>query len=237
MSSTMHRALRALALGLSLALPASAGEPQFTATVSLLEGSATTQRDGEAKTHALKKDAIVWEGDVVATSAVSKVELTLKDGSVIRVGPASRLQLKSIYFVENQKKYSFKLFFGRIWSKVSALVGNDAKFEIETDNAVAGVRGTTFRVDAKKDHSVLVRVYAGAVAMNSPVALTPEHKGLDKREKVEGPKPVTREQWEKLVSAQMELRVSAKGVPEEPKAFTAADDDSWAKWNQQRDGK
>lgn len=234
----MRRVLSVL-FACALLLTASAAradEARGSATVSFLEGSSTFQTGGEGKAKALKKDAEVFENDTVTTGAQGRVELKMKDGSIVRIGPASKLQLRSAHFVANEsKRFNFKLLFGKVWSKVNGLVGNNAKFEVETDNAVAGVRGTTFRVDANKDKSVLVRVYAGAVATRSPELVTPGHKIPDKREQVQGPKTILKAEWEKLVGAQMQLQISAKGVPAEPKAFTAADDDAWAKWNQKRD--
>lgn len=219
---------------------AKAAEEKNKAVVSFLEGSATNSTGGTGEAQPLKQDQTVVENDVVATTAGSKLELKLKDGSVIRVGPSSKLQLKSAYFGDNgEKKFSAKLLFGRVWSKVSGLVSNDSKFEVETDNAVAGVRGTTFRVDASNDKSVLVRVYAGAVAMAAPGLVTPAHKtGKAERKRVNGPKEITGAQWEKLVGASMQMRVAADGTPGDPTPFASADDtgDSWAQWNQERDG-
>src|SRR6185312_3472562 len=117
----------------------------------VLDGDAT---DGNRK---LAIGSDVYENDTVETAAGAKLELKMKDGSVVRVGPSSKLQLKSAYFgPAGQKSFSAKLLFGRVWSKVSGLAGGDSKFDVETDNAVAGVRGTTFRVDARADKSVLV---------------------------------------------------------------------------------
>ena len=50
-----------------------------------------------------------------------------------------------------------------------------------------------------------------------------------------GPSQVSREQWEKIVTTMMEVRVSAAGQPEEPRAFALARDDAWETWNRERD--
>ena len=54
---------------------------------------------------------------------------------------------------------------GKLWAKVTSAIHGEQKFQVETENAVAGVRGTTFRVDANQDKSVRVRVYDGQVAV------------------------------------------------------------------------
>jgi ferric-dicitrate binding protein FerR (iron transport regulator) len=233
-------ALMALAGLALLSSPAVRAEEKNSALVSFLEGSATSSSGGTGAAAPLALNKTVFENDVIETAAGAKLELKLKDGSVIRLGPTSKLQLKSAYFGQaGEKKFSAKLMFGRVWSKVSGLVGGESKFEVETDNAVAGVRGTTFRVDAQTDKSVLVRVYAGAVAM-APGAKIPrpeEKKG--QRKQVNGPKQVDKQTWEKIVGKMMQMYVSADGTPGDPTAFTPQDDtgDEWAAWNTERDEK
>ena len=118
---------------------------------------------------------------------------------------------------------------------MTAAVGGNQRFQIETENAVVGVRGTTLRVDAHEDKSVLVRVYEGRVAVSRPIYAT--GKPAERRE-VPGPEEVSRERWEKLVGRQMQILVAADGTPGTPGPFTEADekDDEWSAWNKQRDG-
>jgi hypothetical protein len=48
---------------------------------------------------------------------------------------------------------------------------------------------------------------------------------------------VTREQWERIVTSMMEVRVSAEGVASEAEAFAVAQagQDEWEEWNRGRD--
>ena len=209
------------------------------AKVSLVEGKAErTSTKGAAE--ALKVGTGLVEGDTVTTAAESRLELEFADRSIVRLGPTAKLQLTAAHFGggPSKRKMTAKLFFGNIWAKVTSIVGGDQKFAIETENAVAGVRGTTFRVDARQDKSVLVRVYAGAVAVAKPVQLRTSRPG-DAREEVAGPEEVSRDQWEKLVGKQMQIVIGADGTPGEPEKFAEDADkgDAWAKWNQQRDAK
>lgn len=57
------------------------------------------------------------------------------------------------------------------------------------------------------------------------------------RKQVPGPKQVDERPWEKLVSVMMQVRMSAAGVPEEPRRFAEADEaqDAFALWNRERD--
>jgi len=207
------------------------------AQVTFLEGKAGRTESGAAVETPIKQGDQLLEGDLVATEAKSRIELKLDDNSLLRLGPNARIALTEAQFDggAQTRKLSVKLFFGNIWAKVTSAVSADQRFAVETENAVAGVRGTTFRVDAHADKSVLVRVYAGAVAVARPVGQRTDEKGA--RLEVAGPAEVSRDQWEKLVGAQMQISVSAKGVPGEPSPFTDEPADAWAKWNEERDAK
>ena len=87
-----------------------------------------------------------------------------------------------------------------------AIAGSDSTFEVSAARAVAGVRGTIFRVDATpliagtrppKIRETVVRVTEGRVAVNAQVkkAAKPPPKGP--RHEVPGPTEVTPEEWDK----------------------------------------
>lgn len=210
------------------------------AEVSYVDGTAskTNAKGDKAK---LAVGNPLSEGDTLETGEASKLELRFADRSVLRLGASAKLQLTAAHFGggEAKRKMSARLFFGNIWAKVTSIVSGDQKFQVETENAVAGVRGTTFRVDAHQDKSVLVRVYAGAVAVAKNVPLYATGKPGEARHEVAGPEEVSREKWESLVGKQMQIVIAADGTPGKPEMFAedADKDDSWAKWNAERDEK
>ena len=214
-------------------------EPK-TAAVSALEGKASKSRENKPASD-LKIGIGVSQGDIVTTGDDSRLELKFSDGSALRVGPKAKMQLSEAHFGGGpaRRKMTARLFFGNLWAKVTSVIQGDQKFQVETENAVAGVRGTTFRVDAHTDKSVLVRVYAGAVAVAKNVPIYATGKPGEGRHEVAGPEEVSREKWEKIVGKQMEILIAADGTPGDPQQFSAdADkDDAWAKWNQARDEK
>jgi hypothetical protein len=208
--------------------------------VTFLVGEAT--RSAQGKTEKLANHAQVFENDVIETHGRTRLEIRLPDKSVIRVGPESKVVLASAVFGKTveDRKVSAKLLVGNVWAKVAHAVGGDAKFEVQTDNAVAGVRGTTFRVDANKDRSCVVKVYGGTVAVAAGPVPRPEHKGgaggKKERHPIAGPQQVTREQWEKKVTAMMQIRVAADGTPGDPEQFALSEgEDEWEAWNRERD--
>jgi hypothetical protein len=227
----------AICLLLGAARTSSAAEP--AGKVTFLTGSAERHRSGHSEALALGSPVVL--GDQVTTGAASRVEITLADRSAVRLDENSKLVIQQADFggTEGQKQFAAKLTLGKLWSKVTSVLGGQSRFEVATDNAVAGVRGTTFRVDAHKDHSVLVRVYAGAVAVASanPLPASAKGKSSQGRHEVPGPSQVTKEKYEKLLAAMMQVKVAATGELGEPEAFAMADEakDSWVAWNQQRD--
>jgi hypothetical protein len=214
---------------LALAAPVAA-QPK-TAQVSALEGKAQRSRGGTRSD--LRLGTAVAQGDVLETQAGARLEIRFSDNSVLRLGPSARLQLAQAHFGAGRRKLTARLFFGKLWAKVTSVIQGEQKFQIETENAVAGVRGTTFSVDANADKSVLVRVYDGSVAVGKSAA--PQAAG--ERREVPGPQEVSREQWEKLVGRQMQIFISGDGTAGEPEPFSpdVDKDDPFARWNRERD--
>jgi hypothetical protein len=223
-------------LALGIWIGAGTARADAAGQVSFLSGTAKLKHAGAVGD--LAQGGSVEAGDEVSTATASRLELTLADKSVVRLGPSSKLVVREASFAgDGQKKFSTKLLLGKLWARVASTLGGESHFDVETDNAVAGVRGTTFRVDAHHDHSVLVRVYAGAVAVASANRLPMQGHGSNRHE-VAGPQEVDKHTYEKLVAKMMEVKVSATGELGEPQSFTAEADskDNWVAWNQQRDG-
>lgn len=254
-------ALAAGALAVA-AVTASAAAPAPAGSVTFLAGQA--QRIAGGKATALSVGAPVYAGDVITTQKRTRLELKLADQSVLRLGPSAKVDLSAAAFGRSveDRQVSAKLQVGNVWAKVAKTVGGESRFEVKTENAVAGVRGTTFRVDAAVDRSVVVKVYNGTVAVAGSRIPRPVHGGDDAsaepvraddptkvaaapptdptkkvRKQVAAPKQVTKEQWEKIVTAMMAVRVSADGTATEPEPFTvaAAGQDDWEDWNRERD--
>ncbi len=238
------RALQTLAACVAAALLAAAvafaAPPAPAGNVTFVAGDAT--RAGGGKPEKLAVGSIVYPGDVLETARRTRLEVRLADGSVLRLGPASRATVETARFgkTAEERNVSAKLTVGKIWANVAKTVGGEARFQVQTENAVAGVRGTTFRVDAATDRSVVVKVYNGTVAVASGPIPRPEHHAQEartQRRQIAGPKEISREQWERVVTNMMQVRVSSEGVPSDAEAFAlaGAGGDEWEEWNRSRD--
>jgi ferric-dicitrate binding protein FerR (iron transport regulator) len=129
---------------------APAGEPM---TATLVEGAVAVA--GQP----LTAGATLRPGDTVETQAGGRAEIALPGGSLLRIGENTRVTL-SPTMAQNQ--FSARLFFGDLWARVHKLVAGET-FRVETENGVAGVRGTEFRVEVVEEQPDLVRVYEGVV--------------------------------------------------------------------------
>jgi len=214
-------------------------EDQDFAVVSYLEGTAEARKGALADYKPIIKGAKLSADYTLKTHKSSRLELTLPDSSVLRVAPLSVVKLKSLLRKgkKENNKSSFKVTAGKIWANVSKVVGKD-EFEVETGNAVAGVRGTIFQVNVLEDKATVVKVYSGAVAVaNSPIyarKIDPKAQRME----VSGPQQVSKKQWEQLIAKSMqEVRVSADGVMRMTEIKPDTSDEVWVKWNQQRDTK
>jgi hypothetical protein len=232
---TLAAAAAALVAAVALAAPAAA---PGAGAITFVDGEATRLAGG--KTERLRQGSAIFQGDVIETARRTRVELTLVDQSVLRLGPLSRVELDAAAFGKggDDRKVSAKLRVGNVWASVTRSLGGEARFEVRTENAVAGVRGTTFRVDASTDKSVVVKVYSGTVAVAAGPLPRPEHgagAGGGPRKQVAGPTEVSREQWERIVTSMMQVKVAADGSPAEPERFALAEADGWETWNRERD--
>lgn len=213
------------------------------ALVSLLTGSAEVLENG--KWAALRANDALNEGDQVRTGKGARLELALPDGSRVRFAGDSEFRVVRMEGGGPSAPRDVKVHvaLGRAWSNVARLAGMRGGFEQSCDRAVAGVRGTVYRMDVDQDTSALVRVYDGEVEVKGggEKAAAPKSP-IGPPTKVSGPKPVpgphkvTMEEWTVIIKAMQQVRIGADGAPEKPRDFTAAEDrDEWVDWNRARD--
>ncbi|WP_147444177.1 MULTISPECIES: FecR domain-containing protein [Corallococcus] len=186
--------------------------------VEVLEGTASRHPMGGVS-RPLAVGADVEVKDTLEVGPKSNLKLTLNDGSVLMLGEGSQLFINVADF-EGQERKGFvaRLGLGKLWASVKkALAGSDAKFEVETDRAVAGVRGTRFRVDAAAptymgalSPRTLVQVAEGQVQVmpRMLVRSTPLEKASKERTQAPGSQEVTQEQWtERIIQLQADRQV------------------------------
>lgn len=212
-----------------------------TTSVSYLEGSAFKSKDGKDWKPVMRGD-FLGANESVKTGVRTRLELTLPDGSKVRFSENTLFKVESLLFTEEERGFEMKAFFGKVWFNVKKFkkLKKVSKFEVKTATAVAGIRGTTFRIDANEDLSSLVKVYEGEVAVNS-LPTEGQEKGTKPKyisgpKEVPGPHEVSREEWSYIVKSWQQISVSPEGVASKPVSFSPEEDKSeWVLWNQEMD--
>jgi len=239
----------ALGVALVSGAAAAAGAPAAGAPkATFVKGDVDASSDGATWTH-VKRNGEVKPGSTLKTGDNSRAELTFPDGSIVRLGPASQLKVEAAAYDGKTKevKVEATVVAGQAWAKVAKLVDDQAKFQVKTANAVAGVRGTVFRVNVDRDEATVVKVYNGAVAVAAPLLAseTPvEDTGPIKSDRKPIQKPfseVSAAEFEKILGKMMQVRI-AKGQTirdAKPEEFTpdadAKAEAEWVRWNSERD--
>jgi FecR protein len=164
-----------------------------------ISGSATTTVEMNAarpwievlENSAQVKNGETWEelntgdelenGAVVKTNDTGLAEIHMPDGSVIRLDSASQISLDIADYDENSDtlQVKIKLTAGRVWSKIIELATADSFWEVETTNAVAAVRGTSFGMEYADDETQVIGL-ENTVEVEAVDATTSERFGRAK---------------------------------------------------------
>ncbi|MFO8056360.1 MAG: FecR family protein, partial [bacterium] len=88
---------------------------------------------------------VVSGGDVVQTARESKATILFKDGSVLRLGPSTSIEIEKLDYRPDKgvANSAYGLAKGTIMFAVGSIFGNDdSSYEVKTPTSVSGVRGT-----------------------------------------------------------------------------------------------
>lgn len=167
-------------LGLFLLIVSSSVLADF-AKVKFVRGEVTALKPGENKAVKLKRNDILPEDTSVVTSPKSIIKINLSDGSVVSLGPKSKLVLHTM----NKKKKTnvMGVLKGVIRAEVRKEQVQDPKMIIKTRSAVMGVRGTTFKsvYNPATNNTSLVTI-EGEVAMAKVEEVKPSEVIAKKKE-------------------------------------------------------
>lgn len=140
------------------------------AVVTMVQGTARVFSKGALAGRALKKGDKLRKEQEVKVAEQSRLEIRFPDGTVMRLSEKSNLKMNEVSYNKRTEGKSVKvgLSLGKLWAKVRKLATPDSSVEVKTSNAVAGVRGTVYRVNVEEDKSALVKVYDGTVYVANP---------------------------------------------------------------------
>ncbi len=219
------------------------------AQITLLKGTVYLSRKGLFKPKTLKKNDFLIQGDRINTAKNARIEIRLPDKSYIRFGELTEfiLAAASIDKKNKRRNINVKMIIGKIWARASKLFSGRGRFAISTRTAVAGVRGTVYRMDVNQDSSAEVRVYYGEVAVSNKKE-EEKKKGTIKKSggpkrvsgprAIPGPRKVSIKEWTHIVRSMQQIIIKPDGTASKPFRFSLeADKSEWVLWNQRRDKK
>jgi hypothetical protein len=232
--------------------PASVAQESFVfplegerARVTFVQGEVQRQASDEGPWAALVLGAFVEAGERIKTMKGGRLEIQLPDKSIIRFDEESDVRLAKAEYNPGQSKRDVRvsLLLGKTWANIQNVFGSSKGVQVETENAIVGVRGTVFRMNVALDRSSMIRVYRGSVAVSKPHRIpAPGEPGSEIQRvpgptRVPGPHRVTVEEWIRIVEAMQQITISAEGIPTKPRTFTMEEDlNDWVQWNLERDG-
>ncbi len=146
--------LRTLAAAALLSLAAGQAAADAAGVVKRLQGSVTLQRG--AQTLPVAPGTRVEVGDRLSTGADGSVGVTLADDTLLTAGPGSTLVVSQFRFdsTTNDGNVLIQLVKGTL-AMVSGLIAKQTpqNVNVQTRNALMGVRGTEFIVDTRGEGS------------------------------------------------------------------------------------
>ena len=208
--------------------------------VTYVEGSAKLTKKGNKTPEKLSSNVVVYPGDVIRTGDNSRVELIINRESVVRMKENTELTIEAFRDLKKKEgKTSLNFSLGSLWSKLKKFKDKISRFELELPTAIAGVHGTIYQTTVNSDKSAEVKVYDGEVAVSGKkqkkAVGTTKLQEISAPHQVPGPHQVSMDEWTRIVRAMQYIKIDKKGIPSDPSAFKKSPDDSWEKWNEERD--
>lgn len=180
----------------------------------------------------------IYQRDQIRTEAESRCEITLEDGTIVRMDENSFQQFEKCMVSKTTKEVSLFLSTGKIWLNARKILAKSDSFKVRTNKAVCAIRGTKFRVDTD-DEQTRISVHKGVVATWSALFDKPKPKpdaSILEPKPVAGPHPVSMERWVEIVKAFQQITIDSNGKYE--KKDLDVDNimaDQWVRWNMARD--
>ena len=213
---------------------------QVAGAITFMIGDVFVSPDGNRWVDA-DFDMKIYKGDQLRTGVESRCEVTLKDGTVVRMEEQSIQKFEEVLFDKTSKEVAILLSSGKVWLNARKIISKNDSFQVRTNKAVCAIRGTTFGVDTDKNYT-RISVHKGVVATWSSLfdragQESDKDAAISKPYPVAGPHPVSMERWVEIVRAFQQITIDNNGKYE--KTDLDVDNimaDQWVRWNIARDG-
>jgi len=215
--------------------------PAAKAVITLVEGEGQMIAAPDKSWQTATVNSMLKSGDKVRVLQEGRMELILDNRSVLRLASNSSLELKEVEHSPRKEQYSFFFSFGKMWTRVTRMIGFGSSHKVETPTAIAAVQGTSYDLQVDPSQQTTVRVFSGNVQIYNPFAgdLAPGQKmpKLKKPTRVSGPTRISKEEWTQLVLQQYQQVTLGREGRSTITAFDLdkARKEAWIRWNEERD--
>lgn len=216
-------------------------------TITFLLGAADDIRVQSAATSAwnpAKLKGNVMDGDLIQTRIESRCEITLTDGTIIRIGENSSFHFVDVNLKTRVRTLRAEMPKGSAWINAANAKAGQKDFRLKAPTAVCAIRGTIYGVEA--DSVTTCKVYDGKVEVGPVSAWSvsmPRQKQSGPPQQVAGPTQipgpyeVSLADWQQIVRG-MQIVVRKDGkYAKSPIDETRDADNDWVNWNKQLDAK
>jgi hypothetical protein len=133
-----------------------------TCTIKSIVGGVKIRRGESASWTDANLRMSLREKDAVRTLVESEVELETSDGSIMKVGENSTLEMAKLQGQGDVQSTKVRVLNGTVMSNIKRLVNTRSSFDFETPTALASIRGTVIGLDVTSDRT-RINVYEGRV--------------------------------------------------------------------------
>lgn len=123
--------------------PSASGAPEEGLLLAV-QSSVQLKRTGQTSYQAVDRSTSISQGDAVRTDSKGRARIKWPNGTITVVEEDSEIVITTLE--DGGNKSSIQLILGDVWAKVNRVLGTGEYYEIESDDAVAAVRGTVFRM-------------------------------------------------------------------------------------------
>lgn len=133
-------------------------------TIKTMIGSVKIRKGSTVNWFDAKPNMILKERDAIRTMLESEVELETSEGTILKVGENTAVELATLMEKGDVQNTKVKIMNGSMLCNVKKLINGQSTFTFETPTATASIRGTIVSFDVTKEKT-LIRVYEGSVAV------------------------------------------------------------------------
>ena len=142
--------------------PGPSGDNRFV--IAVLSQEVLVKMAAEEDFKKIEKEGEAAEGAEIQISKSGRASVLYPNGTIFNLESGTNLLIKSLNGDGEQSR--LRLIVGGVWSKIKNILGKGDYYEVETENMVASVRGTEFRVQFANGVST-IEVFENTVSVQA----------------------------------------------------------------------